>query len=58
MLKLTISDKRDSEALRDQNVDKYPAHSSFLSKLAKYGVVTSQMHRLWNICTARSEFDW
>ena len=49
-------DKRLDDKFTGIQVIRYPHIESFLSNSAKYGIVTSQMHRFARRCSLRSDF--
>ncbi len=51
-----IYDKRLDDKFTGIQVIRYPHIESFLSNTAKYGIVTSQMHRFARRCSLRSDF--
>jgi hypothetical protein len=51
-----IVDKRPDDKFTGIQVIRYPRIESFLSNSAKYGIVTSQMHRFARRCSLRSDF--
>jgi hypothetical protein len=52
----TIYDNRLDDQFVGIHVIRYPHIDSFLSNMAKYGIVTSQMHRFARRCSQRSDF--
>jgi hypothetical protein len=52
----TIYDKRLDDKFKDVQVIRYPHIDSCLASMAKYGIVTSQMHRFARRCSLRSDF--
>jgi hypothetical protein len=53
-----IYDKRLESKYADIHVIRYPDCSSILASLAKYGIVTSQLHRFAKRCTRVSDFTY
>lgn len=51
-----IYDKRLDDKFTGIQVIRYPHIESFLSNTAKYGIVTSQMHRFARRCSLRSDY--
>ena len=51
-----IYDKRLDNKFKDVQVIRYPHIDSCLASMAKYGIVTSQMHRFARRCSLRSDF--
>ena len=55
-LTTVLFDKREHQPLRDLFIIKYPHVSSNISSTAKYGIITSQYHRLRRIIMLREDF--
>lgn len=55
-LTTVLYDKREHSPLAEQFIIKFPHASSNISAAAKYGVITSQYHRLRRIIMQRNDF--
>ncbi|KAL3153215.1 hypothetical protein ABBQ38_011965 [Trebouxia sp. C0009 RCD-2024] len=55
-LTTVLYDKREHQPLRDLFIIKFPHASSNISSTAKYGVITSQYHRLRRIIMLKANF--
>ena len=55
-LMTAIYDKRLDAQYADIQVIRYPAHDSYLADKAKYGIVTSQLHRFAERCVLWQDF--
>ncbi|KAL3159841.1 hypothetical protein ABBQ38_010244 [Trebouxia sp. C0009 RCD-2024] len=55
-LTTVLYDKREHQPLRDLFIIKFPHASSNISDTAKYGIITSQYHRLRRIIMLKENF--
>jgi hypothetical protein len=53
---VSIYDKRLDAKYANIRVIRYPNVNSVLATVCKTGIITSQMHRFWRLCTKRTDF--